>query len=42
MTAETFLDVLIAIMVVGSIFGLSHTRRLIRRFRKHRRHHLAP
>jgi len=34
MTAETFLDVLIAIMVIGSIFGLSHTRRFWKRLRR--------
>lgn len=37
MTAETFLNVLIAIMVIGSIFGASHTRRLWKRLRSNHR-----
>ncbi len=33
MSGETFLDVLIAIMIVGSIFGAIHTR-----LRRHAHH----
>jgi len=35
MSGETFLDVLIAIMVIGSIFGAIHTRVRLRRHAHH-------
>ena len=38
MTAETFLNVLIAIMVIGGILGLGHTRRFLKRLRSHHHH----
>ena len=38
MSGETFLDLLIAVMVVGSILGATHTGRL-RSWRKRHVHH---
>ena len=41
MVRDTILDVLIAIVVIGSVFGADHISRLWRWLRQRRRHNAA-